>query len=236
MDAPREVRDFLASMGLAKELLVHLPDLTPLHRELVAANRRGNLTRILSEEDFWVRHVADSLSVALAAPTIMKERMRVVDVGCGAGFPALPLAWANPALDLTALDSHGRKVEFFRHAARELGLLNCQGVVGRAREAARSPAHRGRYDVVTARAVAATGELIRECRGLLRSDVACRIVAYKTPDRVAGEWAGAEREARKFGFELEAGTAFELPLGGGARQFLIARRRPPCLEGPMRTR
>jgi len=195
-----------------------------LRADLVAANQTVNLTRVTSEGDFWARHVADSLAVGQVLPALLGEPLAVADVGCGAGFPLLPLAWASPALRLTGFESRGRKAAFVSAEAEALGLANATVVARRAREASRLEAHAGRYDIVLARAVGSAGELVRECRGLLKQEPGAVLVHYKTPQAIEAERPLAEREAAKHGLAVEASQIFDLPDGGGTRQFLLMRR------------
>jgi len=96
----QQVMEFMERCGVGIE---RVEVLETFYRDLVAANRDFNLTRITEPEDFWVRHVADSLSIGIVIPEIMTVEMRVFDVGCGGGFPIIPLAWANPSLQITGL-------------------------------------------------------------------------------------------------------------------------------------
>lgn len=195
-----------------------------LWADLVAANEAVNLTRLTGEADFWVRHVADSLAIGRVVPALFAEPLAVADVGCGAGFPLLPLAWAGPALRLTGFESRRRKAAFAAREAEALGLANAAVVARRVREAARLAEHAGRYDVALARAIGPSGALVRECRGLLKPEPGAVLVHYKTPQAVEAEWPLAEREAAKHGLAVEASDRLELPDGGGTRQFLLMRR------------
>lgn len=191
---------------------------------LAAANQTTNLTRIKSPHDYWIRHLCDSLALARVERIGWERERRVVDVGCGAGFPLLPLAIVRPNWQLTGVESKQRKAAFVESAAKALGLVNCRALARRAREAARLPAIRHQFDLVVARAVSGTAELIRECRALLREDPSSAMVLYKTPDAVQDEWDAGEREAAKVGWQLQRSDPFELPHGQGTRQFVIARR------------
>ena len=134
---------------------------------LSAANAKMNLTRITSREDYDVKHVADSLSLTRCFPELAAARPRVADIGCGAGFPSVVLAAAFPEWEVTAIDSTQKKIAFVIEAARELGLVNLRPVAGRAVELARRPEFSGKFDVVTARAVATAEKLCREGRRML---------------------------------------------------------------------
>lgn len=110
-------------------------------RELYEANEVMNLTRV-SREECWLRHFVDSLLFQDLIP----EGSTVLDVGTGPGFPAWPLAWARPDLQVTALDSNGKMLGFLR----SMPLANLEVVQARAEEWG----VREKYGVVTGRAVA----------------------------------------------------------------------------------
>ncbi|MBR1898336.1 MAG: 16S rRNA (guanine(527)-N(7))-methyltransferase RsmG, partial [Oscillospiraceae bacterium] len=82
------------------------------------------------------------------------EGARVLDIGSGAGFPGVPLALLRPDLDITLLDSLNKRIAFLHQLCDRLGL-HYDAIHGRAEELARDDDFRGRFDVVTARAVAA---------------------------------------------------------------------------------
>ena len=185
---------------------------------LTAANARFNLTRITSREDFEVKHVADSLAAARFFPELAHESLRVADIGCGAGFPSVVLAAAFPDLAVTAIDSTQKKIAFVTEAARDLGLANLHAVAGRAVELARRPEFSGRFDVVTARAVATAEKLCREGRGMLASGG--RFILYKTPGQ-AEELAELPRDR---GIRWEKTPEFALPGAAGTRLFFVGTR------------
>lgn len=192
-----------------------------LYSDLMEANRRTNLTRITSEDDFWNLHVLDSLAVGLALPEVLRASLRLADVGCGAGFPLLPLAWANPLLDITGIEARGKKVEFLQAEIAALGLANAHVHQAQAREAGRTDGLGRQFDVVLLRAVGPAGKLLRACRHLLKDTIGAKIVFYKTPDAVETERPLAQREAEKFGLTFLETPPFALPGRSGQRQFLI---------------
>jgi 16S rRNA (guanine527-N7)-methyltransferase len=115
--------------------------------ELLAKwNKTFNLTAIRDPARMVTHHVLDSL--ALLTGVALARGARLVDVGCGAGLPGLPLAIARPDLDVTLLDSNGKKIAFVRQAIGELGLANATAVAARI-EAYAPPA---RFDAVVSRA------------------------------------------------------------------------------------
>ncbi len=202
-----------------------LPLIRTFQQDLVEANARTNLTRILSPEEFWTKHVADSVAVGLAFPDLVRRPLRVADIGCGAGIPLFPLAWANPELRLTGIETNGKKVEFLEEEKVRLGFGKRVTILGRqAREAGRMAGHGGAYDVVVARAVTEPALLVRETRRLLLHEPGACLIAYTTPAAAAAGRELAVREARKFGLVPRWSDVIDLPGGAGPRQFLLFLR------------
>ena len=185
---------------------------------LTSANADFNLTRITSREDFEVKHVADSLAVVRSFPELAEQPLRLADIGCGPGFPSVVLAAAFPHLAVTAIDSTHKKVDFVAAAAEELGLTNLRPVAGRAVELSRLPEFSGRFDVVTARAVATAEKLCREGRKMLAPGG--RFILYKTPGQ-ADELAALKPDRS---FRWETTPEFALPGAAGRRLFLVGTR------------
>ncbi len=121
------------------------------YQSLCNWNRQINLTALTGRAEVFSKHFLDSLSCLAALPTLPR---RVVDVGAGAGFPGLVLKIAQPHIHLTLIESTGKKANFLRFMAAELALENVSVLHSRAEETGRMPAHRGRYDLALARAVA----------------------------------------------------------------------------------
>lgn len=118
--------------------------------ELAETNKVMNLTAITDEDGVIFKHIVDSLMISPYIPS----GASLVDVGCGAGFPTLPLAIMRPDLRITALDSTEKRVKYVARTAEWLGLANVRTVVGRAEELAHDAEYREAFDCATARAVA----------------------------------------------------------------------------------
>jgi 16S rRNA (guanine(527)-N(7))-methyltransferase RsmG len=125
---------------------------------LLTTNEQMNLTAVRDVDGVILKHLADSLIVADHIP----NGARVIDVGCGAGFPTFPLAIARPDLSITSLDSTEKKIGFVRSTASSLGLDNITAISGRAEDLARGEM-RESFDIATARAVAALPVLTELC-------------------------------------------------------------------------
>ena len=187
----------------------HLTAFETYYQELVAWNRRFNLTAITDWEGVLVRHFLDSLSCLKALPRAeLAAGARVIDVGTGAGFPGLPLKIVCPGIRLTLLEATGKKVTFLEHIVRVLGLRGVRAIKGRAEELGRSPAHRERYDWALARAVAEMPTLAEYLLPLVR--VGGAVLAQK------GEEAAAE---------VHGADAAIVTLGGQVRQLLPVELR-----------
>ena len=130
-----------------------------LTARMLTVNEQFNLTAITDPSRIIFLHYIDCLMEASMIP----QGAKVIDVGCGAGFPSLPLAICRPDLEVTALDSTAKRVAYVEETASLLGLTNLKTVTARAEEAACLPALREAFDCATARAVAALPVLCELC-------------------------------------------------------------------------
>ena len=121
-----------------------------LAERLVEVNQVMNLTAITDEDGIILRHLVDSLLIS----EYFEPNSTIIDVGCGAGFPSLPLAIVRPDLKITALDSTEKRIRYVDETATLLGLSNVTAVAARAEEFANKPERREKFDYATARAVA----------------------------------------------------------------------------------
>lgn len=224
MPPPPILTAFLSRCGIPAARVAVDDVLERYCRDLAAANSAVNLTRLTAPADFWIKHVADSLAIGLFLPQLLTAPCVIADVGSGAGFPLIPLAWANPAARLTGLEVNHKKTAFLEAEIATLGLTNCAILARQAREAGRLPEHAGRYDFVVSRAVGAPEILVRDCRQLLRPGAAATLVLYGTPASVGANHRVATREAAKFGLSLILSPPLELPEEAGQRQFMCFRR------------
>lgn len=141
---------------------------------LVEKNQVMNLTAITEPEQVARLHFLDCIALLGAANFYGKT---VIDVGCGAGFPGVPLKIAEPSIDLTLLDSLKKRMDWLESTLPELGI-EAQCVAARAEEYAL--AHRDQYDIAVSRAVARLTMLAELCLPLVR--VGGHFVAMKSAD------------------------------------------------------
>ena len=125
------------------------------HRELIDWNKKINLTSIIESRETQIKHFLDSLTVILALrhPADI-EGLSIIDIGCGAGFPGLPLKITFPSIRLTLLEASIKKTAFLKHIIRTLELEDVEVAAGRAEETAQQPQYRQCFDMVVSRAVA----------------------------------------------------------------------------------
>jgi 16S rRNA (guanine527-N7)-methyltransferase len=193
---------------------------------LLEWNARFNLTAITDPREIVTRHFLDSLTVALGVPRARwTSAPRVLDVGSGAGFPGLALAIAFPRWHVTALEATGKKVTFLRHVVATLGLARVRVLAGRAEALAHAPAERGRYDVVTARALAALPTLLEYCQPFAR--VGGVVIAPKKGD-LAAELEAGRRAAAILGGHLVPPLPVTLPELEGDRVLVVVMQERPC--------
>lgn len=130
-----------------------------LTRIMLEVNKVMNLTAITDEDAIIVKHYVDSLTVSSYIP----QGATVIDVGCGAGFPCLPLAIFRKDLTITALDSTAKRIKYIDDTAKRLDITNIIPIAARAEELAKQSGYRESFDVATARAVAALPILSELC-------------------------------------------------------------------------
>lgn len=140
---------------------------------LVKRNAAVNLTAHRTSEESWRKNVLDSLLFADEFEKL--GRMVVLDIGSGGGLPAIPLAIECPNLQVTMIDSVNKKVSFLNEVIGKLHIGNAAAVHVRAEDFA--AAHRGKFDIVTAKAVAELPTLLEYALPLLA--VGGRLYAFK---------------------------------------------------------
>lgn len=131
---------------------------------MLKVNKSMNLTAIKEEKAVIVRHFLDSLTILPFLP----ENAKMLDVGCGAGFPSLPVGIFRPDLAITALDSTEKRIKYVQETAKSLEIPRFTAIAARAEDLAGDCRHREQYDVVTARAVAALPVLAELCLPFVR--------------------------------------------------------------------
>ena len=130
-----------------------------LTERMLEENEKYNLTAITEPGKIILNHYADCAAMASHLP----KGAKIIDVGCGAGFPTLPLAIVREDIEILAVDSTAKRVSYVEESAKILGLTNVKCAVMRAEDGGKMPEMREKFDVATARAVAEMRVLCELC-------------------------------------------------------------------------
>ncbi|MFA9404592.1 MAG: 16S rRNA (guanine(527)-N(7))-methyltransferase RsmG [Anaerolineales bacterium] len=187
--------------------------------ELQVWNERFNLTAIRSKEGIETKHFLDSLSCVLARQ--FQPSGSMVDVGTGAGFPGLPLKIVFPQIQLTLLESIGKKVSFCRHVVKELNLKEVTVEQSRAESRGRETEYRESYDTALARAVAATPVLVEYVLPLIKVG-GCAILQKGETGPVEAQ--SSENAIHILGGKMDQIVKVELPGVAETRYLLVVRK------------
>ncbi len=188
-----------------------------LSQLLVEQNKTMNLTAITDPDGIAVKHFADSISVLTAGD--FKNGTRVLDVGTGAGFPAIPLLIMRPEIDLTMIDSTAKKLKYVENTINE---LNLSAIVlhARAEEAGQKKEYRETFDIVCSRAVAALNVLCEYCLPFVK--VGGTFIAMKGA-KAQEEIADAKAAIKLLGGQITEEKSFTLS-DGGERTLIIIKK------------
>lgn len=147
-----------------EEILKYFPSLTDKQKEQFAAlydlyfdwNNKINVISRKDIENLYLHHVLHSLAIAKSIQ--FRAGTKVMDFGCGGGFPGIPLAIMFPDTDFHLVDSIGKKIRVATEIAAAIGLKNVRGTHSRVQEI------KEKYNFVVSRAVMQLPELIKICR------------------------------------------------------------------------
>lgn len=181
---------------------------------LLEKNKVMNLTAIREPKEVATLHFLDSLALLRAESFAGK---RVIDVGCGAGFPGVPLKIAEPSIRLTLLDSLRKRVIWLRDELLPALSLEADCVAGRAEDYAAD--HREAFDIATSRAVARLNILAELCLPLVR--VGGCFLAMKGQDAEM-EAAEAADAIKRLGGSIERIETY--PIGEALHRVVVIRK------------
>ena len=185
-------------------------------RAMVKQNEVMNRTGITDDKGVANLHLLDSLTVLSTAELAGKS---LIDVGCGAGFPGVPLAIGCPALQVTLLDSLGKRVKWLEQILPELGV-KARCVTARAEEYVAD--HREQFDYATSRAVARLNILLELTAPYVKVGGAVLAMKGAAAEEELAECAGA---IKKLGLKLEA--VREFPIDGTGHVVIVLRKVAP---------
>ena len=180
---------------------------------LIEYNKKFNLTAITEREEVIIKHFIDSV---LGVDKVLGNKL--IDVGSGGGFPAIPLRIMKDDLMLTMVESTGKKCEFLKAVVDNLGLTNVTVLNGRAEDLAKDPLYRENFDVCTARAVARLNTLCEYCMPFVNKDG--YFIAYKGD--AEEEIIEAQNAIKVLGGKLDNVQNFDLL--GAKRQIVCIKK------------
>ena len=186
-------------------------------RILVEWNEKINLTSIVEPEEIAVKHFLDSLLLLNAVN--LPQNCSFIDVGTGAGFPAVPCAIVRPDLRITLLDSLNKRITFLKELCGQLNI-SVHAIHRRAEEGGKDTALREQFGCATARAVAHMRLLAEYCLPFVQ--VGGVFAALKASD-IDAELDEAKPAIRLLGGKIEDVKTYTLPDGSGRNIVLIRK-------------
>jgi 16S rRNA (guanine527-N7)-methyltransferase len=148
-------------------------------------NATYNLTAVRDRQGMLTQHLADCLAVVQPLSRVLLKG-RVLDVGSGGGLPGVVLAIMRPGLDVTCVDTVGKKAAFIRQLAGALGLNNLHAAHARVEALALSP-----FDLITSRAFASLLDFTKLTRPLLAESGVWMAMKGKNPDEEVAQLPAA---------------------------------------------
>ena len=225
--------------GVAPVLEEHLPEIcVPLSAEEIHSfqvyasmlrekNKVMNLTAVDDDNGIAMKHFIDSLTLC---PYIRKEEekagkeaLSLADIGTGAGFPGLPLKISMPELQVTLMDSLAKRLGFLKEVCDALSLESVDLVHVRAEDGGRDKKYRERFDIVTARAVAALPVLAEYCLPFVKTGGVFLAMKGHAEDEIKG----AAKAIALLGGTIEKTDTFRLPGTDMDRTIIVVRKIRP---------
>lgn len=212
---------------VVKELLIKYMNL------VLEKNQKFNLTAIVDESEFVIKHFADSLSL-LEYMDKKDEHIKVIDIGTGLGVPGIPVKIALPFIELVLNDSVLKKCNFLEEAISKIGLSGISVVCKRAEDLGRDISFRERFDYVFARAVSELNVLCELTLPLLKIDgVFLAQKGFDCEDEINSSLHAIDI----LGGTIEDVKKFTLPESDEKRSVIIIRKlRQTPLNYPRKTK
>ena len=200
---------------------------------LINTNKVMNLTAITQLDEVILKHFIDSISVACVYDKLMDftgcgketsdnkdtlEKLKILDLGTGAGFPGIPLKIVFPDIEIVLMDSLNKRVRFLQDVIDELKLTGISAVHGRAEELSRDKQYRESFDLCVSRAVANLSVLSEYCIPFVKTGGT--FISYKSAD-IDEEINNAGNAIKVLGGNLTAVKKLVLPGSDIERSFVI---------------
>lgn len=179
-------------------------DFTKYSEVFLGENAKLNLISKNDEKLLFEKHIYDSLAIKLFLEKYNINQAELLDIGCGGGFPCVPVAIEFPELNITGVDSIAKKINAINNMKEALGLDNLTTICGRV-ENIKSK----KFDIITSRAVADLAKICEYALPLLKKDG--YFVAYKSR-KALEELEGAKKVLEKYNARVKEIINYTLPL------------------------
>lgn len=192
---------------------------------LIEKNKVMNLTAITDKEDVIVKHFIDSIALIpyLTDKGInINNKLKIIDIGTGAGFPGLPLKIMMPDVKFTLLDSLNKRVSFLNEVIDELKLKDIEALHGRAEDYASDNKYREKYDICVSRAVANLSTLSEYCIPFVKENGF--FISYKAGESEE-EINNSKNAIKILGGKINKVEEFVLPGTDASRVFVFIRKQ-----------
>lgn len=186
---------------------------------LIEKNKVMNLTGITEWEEVVQKHFVDSLALVKAVD--LSKKLKILDMGTGAGFPGIPLKIAFPNLEIVLLDSLNKRVKFLQEVIDNLGLTKIEAYHGRAEEFAKKEEFREQFDYVVSRAVANLATLSEYCIPYVKMNG--KFIPYKSGE-ITEELEQSKKAIQILGGKLLEVKEFLLPDSDIGRSLVIIEK------------
>lgn len=186
---------------------------------LIDWNEKINLTAITEEYDVATKHFLDCLSIFEHVE--FKKGASVIDVGTGAGFPAIVMGIARGDLKITMLDSLNKRINFLNEVTQKLSLTNMTSIHSRAEDAGQNKNYREKYDFAVSRAVANLTSLLELCLPFVK--VGGYFIALKGPN-ANEEISEAKNAIKLLGGQIEDVINYEIPTTDLKHNLVVVKK------------
>jgi 16S rRNA (guanine527-N7)-methyltransferase len=183
---------------------------------LIEWNKVMNLTAITEFEEVIQKHFIDSLSIVKAIK--LDDKMKIIDIGTGAGFPGIPLKIAFPNIEVVLLDSLNKRINFLNEVINKLELKNIMTIHGRAEDFSREKDYREKFDLCVSRAVSNLASLSEYCMPYVK--VKGKFISYKS-GKIEEEVLLGKKAVHILGGKIEEEVLFCIPNTDIERAFVI---------------
>lgn len=186
---------------------------------LIEWNKKINLTAITDEKEIVLKHFIDCIS--LMSVYKIEDNMNIIDVGTGAGFPAVPIKIMCPDVNVTLLDSLNKRINFLNELIAQLELKKIFCIHSRAEDSGRDKKFREKYDLCVSRAVANLAVLSEYCLPFVL--VGGTFISFKSVN-IDDELNEAKTAIKKLGAKIDSVKTVNIPYSDIQHSIVVIRK------------